>query len=115
MSSQKPTNPNRVRRLASFAASSVPHGAAHPSNYPARPIPQTIFHGIKHNLIDLTSYLSPTESSIGHLVNSREQGDTVMEQAKRAGAMIVKTAQDAFWGGYHGYFQDPDGHLWEIA
>ena len=58
---------------------------------------------------------SPTEFSIGHLVGSREQVDSIMEQAKGAGAKIVKTAQDAFWGGYHGYFQDPDGHLWEIA
>jgi catechol 2,3-dioxygenase-like lactoylglutathione lyase family enzyme len=58
---------------------------------------------------------SPTEFSIGHLVSSRDQVDAIMEQAKRAGAKIVKPPQDAFWGGYHGYFQDPDGHLWEIA
>jgi catechol 2,3-dioxygenase-like lactoylglutathione lyase family enzyme len=58
---------------------------------------------------------SPTEFSIGHLVSSRERVDAIIEQAKRAGAKIVKTPQDAFWGGYHGYFQDPDGHLWEIA
>jgi uncharacterized glyoxalase superfamily protein PhnB len=37
-----------------------------------------------------------------------------MEQAARAGAKIIKPAQGAFWGGYSGYFQDPDGHLWEI-
>ena len=41
--------------------------------------------------------------------------DAVMEQAERAGARIVKAAGDTFWGGYAGYFQDPDGHLWEIA
>jgi uncharacterized protein len=58
---------------------------------------------------------SPTESSIGHLTGSPEQVDAIMEQARRAGAKIVKVAQKAFWGGYHGYFQDPDGHLWEIA
>ena len=39
----------------------------------------------------------------------------VMEQAKACGATIVKQAQDTFWGGYGGYFQDPDGHLWEIV
>ena len=39
----------------------------------------------------------------------------VMEQAKNAGAVIIKSAQDTFWGGYAGYFQDPNGHLWEIA
>ena len=38
----------------------------------------------------------------------------MMEQAKKAGAKILKEAQDAFWGGYSGYFQDPDGHLWEV-
>jgi uncharacterized protein len=58
---------------------------------------------------------SATELSIGHNVTSKKEVDDVMEQAKRAGAVIVKTAQDTFWGGYAGYFQDPDQHLWEIA
>ena len=56
-----------------------------------------------------------TELSIGHNVMSKEEVDVVMEQAKRAGAVIVKEAQDTFWGGYAGYFQDPDQHLWEIV
>jgi uncharacterized protein len=56
-----------------------------------------------------------TELSIGHNVMSKEEVDVVMEQARRAGAVIVKEAQDTFWGGYAGYFQDPDQHLWEIA
>jgi uncharacterized protein len=38
-----------------------------------------------------------------------------MNQAKDAGAVVVKPAGDIFWGGYAGYFQDPDGHLWEVA
>lgn len=38
-----------------------------------------------------------------------------MGTAKAAGAIIVKTAQETFWGGYAGYFQDPDGHLWEVV
>lgn len=58
---------------------------------------------------------SPTEFTIGHNVNSKKEVDAVMEQAKRAGAKIVKSARDTFWGGYSGYFQDPDSHLWEIA
>ena len=58
---------------------------------------------------------SATEVSIGHLVNSRAEVDQVMEQARKAGATIVKKAGETFWGGYGGYFQDPDGHLWEIA
>ena len=58
---------------------------------------------------------SALEFSIGHNVASRAQVDQVMAQAKDAGAAIVKSAQDTFWGGYAGYFQDPDGHLWEVA
>jgi catechol 2,3-dioxygenase-like lactoylglutathione lyase family enzyme len=58
---------------------------------------------------------SATEFSIGHNVASKTEVDSVMQQARGAGANIVKAAQDTFWGGYAGYFQDPDGHLWEVA
>ncbi len=58
---------------------------------------------------------SATEFTIGHNVSSKAEVDAVMEQARQAGAKIVKPAQDTFWGGYAGYFQDPDGHLWEVA
>jgi catechol 2,3-dioxygenase-like lactoylglutathione lyase family enzyme len=58
---------------------------------------------------------SATELSIGHNVASREEVDAVMLQASRAGARIVKDAQATFWGGYAGYFADPDGHLWEVV
>lgn len=58
---------------------------------------------------------SSTEFSIGHFVKSNKEVDEVMEQAGKAGAKIIKPAQKTFWGGYAGYFQDPDGHLWEIA
>ena len=58
---------------------------------------------------------SATELSIGHNVGSAQEADDVMEQARRAGARIVKPAQATFWGGYAGYFQDPDGHLWEVV
>ena len=57
----------------------------------------------------------PIGFSLGHNVMSREEVDAVMTQAKNAGATIVKPAQDTFWGGYGGYFQDPDGHLWEVV
>jgi hypothetical protein len=53
--------------------------------------------------------------SIGHLVGSRERVDAVMRQAEGAGAAITDPPHDRFWGGYSGYFHDPDGHLWEIA
>lgn len=58
---------------------------------------------------------SATEFTIGHNVASKTEVDAVMAQAKRAGATIVKPAHATFWGGYAGYFQDPDGHLWEVA
>ena len=58
---------------------------------------------------------SATELTIGHNVRSPGEVDAVMEQARRAGASIVKPAGKTFWGGYAGYFQDPDGHLWEVA
>ena len=57
----------------------------------------------------------PTGFTIGHNVSSRDEVDAVMEQARKAGATIFKKAQDTFWGGYAGYFQDPDGHVWEIV
>ena len=58
---------------------------------------------------------NPADFTIGHNVYSRIEVDAVMEQAARAGAVIVKPAHDTFWGGYAGYFQDPDAHLWEVA
>lgn len=58
---------------------------------------------------------SPTEFTIGHNVASKVEVDEVMAQATRAGAVVVKPAHDTVWGGYAGFFQDPDGHLWEVA
>lgn len=59
--------------------------------------------------------MSPTSFTIGHNVTSREEVDAVMNEAQKAGADIVKAAQDTFYGGYAGYFRDPNGHLWEIV
>jgi uncharacterized protein len=58
---------------------------------------------------------SATEFAIGHNVSSKADVDALMDQARKAGAAIVKAAHDTFWGGYAGYFQDPDQHLWEVA
>ena len=58
---------------------------------------------------------TPTELSIGHNVSCKAEVDEVLAQAKNAGAVIVKAAHDTFWGGYAGYFQDPDQHLWEVV
>ena len=54
------------------------------------------------------------EFSIGHLVESREAVDGVLAQAQAAGAKLTDRAHDRPWGIYSGYFQDPDGHLWEV-
>lgn len=53
--------------------------------------------------------------ALAHNVGTRADVDDVMRQAAQAGARIVKPAADTFWGGYAGYFQDPDQHLWEVA
>jgi len=53
--------------------------------------------------------------TIAHNVSSAKEVDTIIRQALSAGAKLVKQPQKVFWGGYSGYFQDPDGHLWEIA
>ena len=58
---------------------------------------------------------SATEMSIAHNVRSTGEVDELMARAERAGARTVKPAEQTFWGGYAGYFADPDGHLWEIA
>jgi catechol 2,3-dioxygenase-like lactoylglutathione lyase family enzyme len=58
---------------------------------------------------------SATEFTLGHNVTSKAEVDAVMAQVRQAGGTIVKPAADTFWGGYAGYFQDPDGHLWEAA
>ena len=58
---------------------------------------------------------SATEFTIGHNVASKAEVDAIMNQAQKAGGVIVKPAHDTFWGGYAGYFQDPDQHLWEVA
>ncbi|MGJ8535231.1 MAG: VOC family protein [Alphaproteobacteria bacterium] len=53
--------------------------------------------------------------NLAHNVASKEDVDAVFAQALQAGAKAVKPVQEASWGGYHGYFSDPDGHLWEVA
>jgi uncharacterized protein len=58
---------------------------------------------------------SSTDFTIGHNVSSRAEVDAAMTQAERAGATVIKNAADTFWGGYAGYFLDPDGHLWEVV
>ena len=72
----------------------------------------------------LAEDISPTQSStklgfpgitIAHNAKSESEVDEILKQAKNAGALIQKQAQKVFWGGYSGYFSDPDGYLWEVA
>ncbi|WP_229843089.1 VOC family protein [Halomonas urumqiensis] len=56
-----------------------------------------------------------TGISLAHNVGSQAEVDSVLSEAERAGGRIVKPASKAEWGGYSGYFADPDGHLWEVA
>lgn len=53
--------------------------------------------------------------TLAYNARSCDDVNAVLEEVERAGAHIVKPAEDAFWGGYSGYFADPDGHLWEVA
>jgi catechol 2,3-dioxygenase-like lactoylglutathione lyase family enzyme len=53
--------------------------------------------------------------SLAYNIRNRAEVDSVLEAAEAAGAKLLKPAQEAFWGGYSGYFSDPDGFLWEVA
>lgn len=53
--------------------------------------------------------------TLAHNVASKSEVDAVLDQAVSAGAKLIKPARDVFWGGYSGYFQDPEGHYWEVA
>ncbi|GJE57270.1 MULTISPECIES: VOC family protein [Methylobacterium] len=53
--------------------------------------------------------------SLAYNTASKDETDAVLAQAVEAGATLVKPAHDVFWGGYSGYFADPDGTLWEVA
>jgi catechol 2,3-dioxygenase-like lactoylglutathione lyase family enzyme len=63
----------------------------------------------------LTTKARFTGITLAHNVRRKEQVAAILQQAERAGAKIEKPAQDAEWGGYSGYFSDPDGYLWEVA
>jgi catechol 2,3-dioxygenase-like lactoylglutathione lyase family enzyme len=53
--------------------------------------------------------------TFGHCTRKKEDVDAILAQAEKAGGRIVKPAKDTSWGGYSGYFADPDGYLWEVA
>lgn len=70
---------------------------------------------LAHDVAQPVAPRSATEFTLANNVRTREEVNEVMAQAARAGAKVVKQAEDTFYGGYAGYFADPDGHLWEIA
>ncbi len=53
--------------------------------------------------------------TLAHNVRSKAEVDALLERAFGAGGRLIQPAEDKFWGGYSGYFADPDGHLWEVA
>ncbi|KIC25640.1 MULTISPECIES: VOC family protein [unclassified Leisingera] len=53
--------------------------------------------------------------TLSHNTRSKEEVAQLLAAAEDAGAEVLKPAQDVFWGGHHGYFRSPDGHVWEIA
>lgn len=63
------------------------------------PLPQSSFSGV----------------TLAHNVRNRAEADAIIARAISAGATLLKPAADTFWGGYSGYFADPDGHPWEVA
>ena len=72
----------------------------------------------------LAEDVSPSQSSergqfsgitLAHNTKSKDEVDAILSQAEKSGGKIEKPAQDVFWGGYSGYFSDPDGYLWEVA
>lgn len=70
--------------------------------------------------LGIEAQIEPTDRvtgavALGHNVASKEAVDVVMAEAAAAGARITDPARTRFWGGYGGHFQDPDGHLWEVA
>jgi len=54
-------------------------------------------------------------TTIAYNVNSEIEVDKTLEEVQKAGGELIKTAEKVFWGGYSGYFSDPDGNLWEVA
>lgn len=58
---------------------------------------------------------SSTELTLAHNVESSQEVDAILSKAAKAGARLIKPASTTFYGGYAGYFQDPDGHVWEVA
>jgi predicted lactoylglutathione lyase len=73
------------------------------------------YESIAHDTGLAVGIHNPVQLTLGHNVNNKEEVDAVMQKAEEAGAAIIKPSHDTAWGGYAGYFQDPDGHVWEVV
>jgi catechol 2,3-dioxygenase-like lactoylglutathione lyase family enzyme len=95
---------------------------------PVLDLDEIVFYQVGHGLIlalfpildfaaDIGAHIAPNDGgfSLGQVVQTQAEVDQAIENARVAGAHILKEPQDAAFGGYHGYFADPDGHRWEVA
>jgi catechol 2,3-dioxygenase-like lactoylglutathione lyase family enzyme len=95
---------------------------------PVLDLDEIVFYQVGHGLLlalfpildfaaDIGHAITPNDGgfSLSHIVDTQDEVDAALERAHAAGAKILKDPQDAAYGGYHGYFADPDGHRWEIA
>ena len=94
----------------------IPHGAVAFFNLqPGLKLALWPRASVAHDTGLALSAASPTDMTLGHNVDSAQAVDAIMARASRAGAVVVKPAQPTFYGGYAGYFQDPEGHVWEVV
>jgi catechol 2,3-dioxygenase-like lactoylglutathione lyase family enzyme len=95
---------------------------------PLLDLDEIVFYQVGHGLIlalfpildfaaDIGAHIATNDGSfsLGQVVQTQAEVDQAIEKARTAGARILKEPQDAAFGGYHGYFADPDGHRWEVA
>ncbi len=83
-------------------------------------IPGAVFALWSRRLLAEDARVTDTGASFGGITlaynaRSKEEVDAVLAEAEAAGASVLKPAEEVFWGGYSGYFADPDGHAWEVA
>lgn len=72
-------------------------------------------HSLQQDIGFAPAKQATAQITLGHNVHSPLEVDQVLKQAQNAGAKILKPAQSTFYGGYAGYFQDLDGHIWEVV
>jgi catechol 2,3-dioxygenase-like lactoylglutathione lyase family enzyme len=84
--------------------------------YPKEELVKDLGDDAKKSGLNISSEPGPAGGvTLAHNVGTKEEVDAVVQLAVKAGAKLIKQPQDVFWGGYSGYFADPDGHLWEVA